>query len=215
MDRRTTLKWVLAATAAASAPGWGGARSGTPVGTQRTGAQGNGAQGYGTDPDLTRSYHPGELWPLTLSAAERRTTTALCDLIIPADDSSPSASAVGVVDFMDEWLSAPYAQHRNDRAMVQGGLKWIDAQAHERFGRDFASLAAAEQHAICDPICYAPQAAPADREAAAFFARFRDLTAGGYCTTPEGSRFLGFTGNVPQDRFDGPPPELLKKFGFT
>jgi Gluconate 2-dehydrogenase subunit 3 len=204
MDRRTTLKWVLAATAAASAPTWGGARSIAPAD----------AQGYGTDPDLTRNYLPGELWPLTLSAAERRTATVLCDLIIPADDSSPSASSVGVVDFIDEWLSAPYAQQRQDRSMILGGLQWIEDQARARFGRDFSALSAAEHGSICDAICYTRVAAPTDSAAATFFARFRDLAAGGYYTTPQGTKDLGYVGNVPLDRYDGPPPELLKKFGF-
>ena len=56
-------------------------------------------------------YAAGELWPLTLTKEQRATATALCDLIIPADDTSPAASSVGVVDFIDEWISAPYPEH--------------------------------------------------------------------------------------------------------
>ena len=38
--------------------------------SQRGDAPGGGAaQGYGTDPDLTKIYHPGDVWPLTLYAA--------------------------------------------------------------------------------------------------------------------------------------------------
>jgi len=64
--------------------------------------------GYGSDPDLSKNYRPGEPWPLTLTAEQRRLSGIVSDLIIPADDRSPSASAMGVVDFIDEWVSAPY-----------------------------------------------------------------------------------------------------------
>ena len=68
-----------------------------------------------------KEWHPGGPWPLTLGPAARLTTAALCDLIIPADAVSPSASAVGVVDFIDEWISAPYPQQRADRALILRG----------------------------------------------------------------------------------------------
>ena len=116
MDRRTTIKWMLAVAAAtpgrhdvAYALGAGPAVADAPSG-----------QGYGTDPNLIKVYKPGELWPLIFTSQQRRTAKVLCDLIIPADASSPSASAVGVVDFLDEWISAPYEQQRHDRHGARG-----------------------------------------------------------------------------------------------
>jgi hypothetical protein len=73
------------------------------------------AKGYGPDPSMVKIYQPGDVWPLTLTEPQRRTTRALCDLIIPADDTSPSASAVGVPDFIDEWISSPYPAQAGDR----------------------------------------------------------------------------------------------------
>ena len=36
-------------------------------------AQGSpGAKGYGTDPDLTKLYKPGDVWPLTMTPTPRR-----------------------------------------------------------------------------------------------------------------------------------------------
>ena len=58
-------------------------------------------------------------------------------------------------------------------------------------------------------------AAPEFAKAAKFFARFRDLTAGGFYTTPIGMKDIGYTGNVVLDRFDGPPLEALKKAGLA
>jgi hypothetical protein len=68
--------------------------------------------------------------------------------------------------------------------------------------------------AICDDICYLPRAAPEFREAAKFFALYRDLTAGGFYTTPPGTMDIGYVGNVPLARFDGPPPEVLRRIGI-
>jgi len=215
LDRRTTLRWMLAA--AASAPLGAAAMLRTSGATPEGGARrtGAGALGYGTDPDLVTAYAPGSLWPLTLDAVQRRCATVLCDLIIPADQHSPGAASLGVVDFIDEWVSAPYPQQRADRAILLPGLAWMDAEAQRRYGRDFAALDAAGHDALCRDICYVPNAAAAFRDAALFFARFRDLTAGGFYTTPAGTRDLGYVGNLPLTTFDGPPPEVLSHVGLT
>ncbi|HUX72287.1 MAG TPA: gluconate 2-dehydrogenase subunit 3 family protein [Steroidobacteraceae bacterium] len=205
MDRRTTIKWVLAASAA-----W-------PLLEMRAAGADSAAtaRGYGTDPNLLAVYRPGELWPLTLTAAERRLAGILADIIIPADEHSPGASAVGVVDFVDEWVSAPYPDYQRDRTIVLGGFLWLDAEAARRFGKEFAAQDALRQHAICDEICDQTRAAPARHAAARFFARYRDLTAGGFYSTPVGRNDLGYIGNVPLARFDGPPLALLKKLNLA
>ena len=204
MDRRTTIKWVLAASAA-----W-------PLTQARSAAvAGPALSGYGTDPNLTRDYPPGELWPLTFTPAQRRLVAILADIIIPADSRSPAASAVGVVDFIDEWVSAPYPQSRRDRAVVLEGLAWLEAESSRRFGRKFAALAAPEQTRICDEICAPARAAQAHRAAARCFARFRDLTAGAFYSTAAGREDLGYIGNVPLTRFDGPPAALLATLNLS
>jgi hypothetical protein len=199
MDRRTTIKWVLAAGAA-----W-------PLrDTRAAGADSAPAvRGYGMDPNLVANYRPGELWPLTFTPAQRRLAGILADIIIPADDHSPSASAVGVVEFIDEWVSAPYPAHQRDRSIVQDGFAWLDAEAARRFGKEFSGLDASRQHGICDDICDESRALSALGAAARFFALYRDLTAGGFYSTPAGRIDLKFIGNVPLARFDGPPAALL------
>ncbi len=210
LDRRTTLKWMFAA--AATVPSLQ-AFANTPPPLARDIAANQ--AGYGTDPDLTKEWRPGGPWPLTLGAAARLTTTALCDLIIPADEVSPAASSVGVVDFIDEWISAPYPQQRADRDIVLPGLLWIDAEAQGRFGQTFAGITDAQRAAIANDICSPAKAAPNAATAARFFAKFRDLTAGGFYTTPVGMKDIGYVGNVPLAKFDGPPPEVLKKLGLA
>jgi hypothetical protein len=211
MDRRTTIKWMLAASAAW--PAWRGAAGQPRHGTALL--RPPAAPGYGTDPDLVTPHKRGEFWPLTLSAAQRRLAAVLSDLIIPADEHSPSASAVGVVEFIDEWVSAPYPRQQRDRPVVLDGFTWLDAEGGRRGGKGFAELDVATQTAICDSICSATRAAPERREAARFFALYRDLTAGAFYSSPEGRKDLGYIGNVPLTSFEGAPPELLKKLKLT
>jgi len=208
MDRRTSIKWILAASAAWPLLGQRLALAGAPA------AAAAGA-GYGTDPNLLAPYHPGMYWPLTLSAPQRRLAASLADLIIPADEHSPSASSVGVVDFIDEWVSAPYPASQRDRPIVLGGFAWLDEQATHRFGTPFADAAAAQQTALCDEICDPRRAAADKREAAHFFAVYRDLTAGGFYSSPAGRKDLKYIGNVPLEHFPAPPAELLKKLGLA
>ena len=208
MDRRTTIKWMLSAAAALqSLRLQAGDAAARDVAANQA--------GYGTDPDLMKEWKPGGPWPLTLSANARQTTAALCDLIIPADAGAPAASTVGVVDFIDEWISAPYPQQRADREVILPGLLWIEAESQKRFGKAFPALNEAQQSAIADDICSPAKVKPEFAGASKFFAKFRDLTAGGFYTTPLGMKDIGYTGNVALDRFDGPPLEALKKAGLA
>ena len=99
--------------------------------------------------------------------------------------------------------------------MILAGLGWIDTEATNRFSKRFHELSAGEAAAICDQVCYLPRAKPEHADAARFFALFRDLTAGGFYTTPEGMRDLQYVGNVPLVDFPGPPDEALRKVGLA
>lgn len=208
LSRREALQWIAAASALlATGPALPANAADTTTATPA-------GKPYGTDPNLLRNYKPGDLWPLTLSESQRKTVDALADLILPADDRSPAASDVGVPEFIDEWISAPYPQQQADRPVVLEGLQWLDEEAGRRFGKSFAALDAAGQTAIADDICHAPRARPAFAKAADFFHRFRNLCLAGYYTTPAGMKDVGFVGNVARTRFDGPPPEVLKRLGL-
>ena len=128
MDRREAIKWMLAATATVSLLNF------------RSFGAGVSATGYGTDPDLMKDYKPGDLWPLTFTKEQHRAAAALCDVIIPADDKSPSAGRLGVPDFIDEWISAPYPEQQADRQEILSGLAWLDQESDSRFGKGFADL---------------------------------------------------------------------------
>ncbi|MEP6549287.1 MAG: gluconate 2-dehydrogenase subunit 3 family protein [Gammaproteobacteria bacterium] len=204
MDRRTTLKWVLATSTVWTLRRHQGAwADAAPAG-----------RGYGTDPNLAANYHPGELWPLAMTTVQRRLARILSDIIIPSDERSPSASQAGVVDFIDEWVSAPYSDFQRDRGIVLGGFTWLDTEAARRFGKEFIELDSARQLGMCDDICDGSRVTDSLREAARFFALYRDLTAGGFYSTAIGRKDLDYIGNVPLAGFDGPPPALLKSLGL-
>ena len=171
-------------------------------------------KGYGTDPLLNKEYAPGAFWPLTMTDHQRATAAALCGLIIPAEGGVPSAAALKVHDFVDEWISSPYPDQQGDREVVLGVLAWIDTEAGRRFGKDFARLSHAEMGAIADDICHAPDAKPEFAAGAKFFAKFRDLTTSGFFTTPEGMKDIGYVGNMPLAEFKDPPREVLAKLGI-
>jgi hypothetical protein len=205
VSRRDALKAIVAAAAlSVDQPAWqqpGGPpapRVGRPAGTP-------------SDPDLLR---PKIWWTKLLAPGELASLAVLCDTIIPADERSPAASRLGAPDYIDEWVSAPYPSHRAALVQVQGGLRWLDREAGERFNRPFARLTESERHAICDDICHLPKARPEHQAAAQFFALIRDLTATAFYTTREGMKDLGYVGNVPLQRFDPPPPELLRRLGL-
>ncbi len=167
-------------------------------------------RGIGTDPNLLKKEIP---WPLVLTEAEMKTVKVLGDIIIPADENGPEASAVGVPDFINEWVSAPYEQQQADLQVLRNGLVWLDAESQKRFGKAYAAAAPDQQTAILDDIV--KLGTPARKEAYGFFKMFRDRVAGGYYSTPIGWKAIGYVGNTPMAEFPGPPPEVLKHLGLA
>jgi hypothetical protein len=204
VDRRTTLLWLATAMAAA-APLAACGESPTPftwaVPTPIAG------KGYGKDPEL---MDPAVPWPLTMTKAELAACTALCDLILPADGDAPSASAVGVPAFINEWVSAPYPDQQKHREIIIPGLAWLDHEAKSRGGGTFARSSAAIRKAIADDVAFKDKVKPGLEKGGEFFARMRSLTMGAYYTTPQGWKVIGYPGNTPGDGpYPGPTPEAL------
>ena len=197
LSRREALKRVIGLSIALSAlemPAF----ANTPV------------RGIGTDPNLLKKEIP---WPLVLTDAEMKTVKVLGDIIIPADENGPEASAVGVPDFINEWVSAPYEQQQEDLVTLRKGLVWLDAESQKRSGKIYADATPEQQIAILDDIV--KEGTPARKAAYNFFKMFRDRVAGGYYSTPIGWKAIGYIGNVPMAEYPGPPPEVLKHLGLA
>ena len=107
-----------------------------------------------------------------------------------------------------------YETQQKDRKIVIEGFDWINKEARKRFDKPFYDLDATQQTAICDDIHYLPDAKSKYKKGAQFFAKYRNLTMGGYYTTNIGTHDAGYVGNVALATFDGPPPEVLKQLGI-
>jgi len=167
-----------------------------------------GPRGTPSDPDLINAK---VTWDMKLLPSELVTLAALCDMIIPADEKSPAASTVGAHDYINEWASRPGGD--SSLVRIRGGVVWLNRESATRFGKAFHELTDAERTAICDDICYLPNAKPEHRFAAQFFDTVRDQTATAFYTTPEGWKDIGYIGNVALPTFEGPNAEIRRMIG--
>ena len=215
VDRRTTIKWLAATMVAAntgcsSSVKFVGEEIPPPptAGDTLLGVAGTpDGIGYGTDPDLINPVVP---WSRTMTPQQLETSAALCDFILPEDDQSPAASVIGVPDFIDEWISAPYAQQRNDRETILAGLEWLEQQSRSRYGHPFASVDDNQAIELLDSIAHPGRTMPDHVDLVKFFERFRFLAVGAFYTTEAGMTDIGYIGNVPiSGEYPGPSAEAM------
>jgi Gluconate 2-dehydrogenase subunit 3 len=208
VDRRTTIKWLAASMAVAQTSC---GRAGKQVGTEIPPADGDlllgvasapQGTGYGTDPDLMNPVVP---WSRTMTDAQLRTAAALADLMLPEDEMSPAASTVGVPDFIDEWISAPYPEQREDRVRILAGLEWLERESRGRFDTGFSATTTEQSSELLDSLAF-PVAATAElADQIEFFRRFRFLAVGAFYSTEAGMRDAGYVGNVAiSGKYPGP-----------
>jgi len=203
IERRVAMEWIISAAAAVPFLGQ------TVIGATSDSAAPVSGKGYGPDPNMVKVYKPGDLWPLTFSTGQRELVIVLCDIIIPADEQSPSASSQGVHDFVDEWISSPYSAQTSDRNLILKGLAWLDEEGVRQGSANFVAMSAEAQLKICQELSLKPKEFPGN-----FFWKMRDLVAGGYYTTPVGMRDLGYRGNMPMPEWNGPPKGVLDLLGL-
>jgi hypothetical protein len=99
---------------------------------------------------------------------------------------------------LNEWVSAPYADQLEDRAIIFAGFKWLDEEANRRWQRGFLEIDEKSRKEMIIEIASkkADIAGPGK-----FFQRFRFLVVGAYYTTPEGFKDIGYVGNVPMESY--------------
>jgi len=84
------------------------------------------------------------------SKQEMLTITVLSDLIIPADETSISASKAGVPEFI-EYIVKDIPAHK---IPMRGGLKWLDLQCLNRYDHVFTDCSTQQQTDLLDEIAY-------------------------------------------------------------
>ena len=149
--------------------------------------------------------------PKFFTATEFRLVRTLADIIIPKDERSGSAGDAGVPEFMDFMMIDQPAR----QVAMRGGLAWLDVECQRRFDKTFLNCVESERTAVLDDIAWPAKAKPEFAHGVAFFSNFRDLTASGFWTTRMGIDDLQFMGNRSVARWNGCPPEALKKLGVS
>jgi hypothetical protein len=199
ISRRTTLAWLGSAVAAVNItlPSMASAAvaGAEPPGDAKP-------KGYGNDPDL---MHPTVPWPKTMSTRQLELSGVLADMILPPTATAPAPSAVGIPDFVDEWISAPYPDHQRDRGLVLSGLMWLDSEAGKRWGKSFTDVSGEQRLQLLTEV----STPPAQGEGAAairygFFRRFRTISVGAYYSLERNFEEIGYVGNKALKAF--PPP---------
>ena len=149
--------------------------------------------------------------PKFFTATEFKLVSVLADVVIPKDERSGSATDAGVPEFMDFMMIDQPAR----QVAMRGGLAWLDVECQRRFDKTFLNCAEAERTAVLDDIAWPSKAKPEFAHGVAFFNNFRDLTATGFWTTRMGIDDLQYMGNRSVARWNGCPPEALKKLGVS
>jgi gluconate 2-dehydrogenase gamma chain len=149
--------------------------------------------------------------PKFFTANEFNLVRVLADIVIPKDERSGSATDAGVPEFMDFMMIDQPAR----QVAMRGGLAWLDVECQGRFDKTFLNCSEAERTAVLDDIAWPAKAKPEFAHGVAFFNNFRDLTASGFWTTRMGIDDLQFMGNRSVARWNGCPPEALKKLGVS
>jgi hypothetical protein len=147
--------------------------------------------------------------PQFFTAHEFQTVRVLCDLVIPKDERSGSATDAGVPEFMDFIL----IDQPTRQVAMRGGLAWLDQEAQRRFDKTFLAATDADRRAILDDLSTYGQLKPGMTYGQTFFRSFRDLTASGFWTSKMGIEDLGYMGNTFVAEWNGCPPDVLKKLG--
>jgi gluconate 2-dehydrogenase gamma chain len=138
--------------------------------------------------------------PPELDADTLRLLSTVCERIIPTDDT-PGAISAGVPRFIDHmlghWYDAP------ERTRVVDGVRDLDAQARDRFGRPYLETSAADQDTLLLALDGLGEGS--------WFATVKYLTIWGYYTSeagvtrelqqwPSPGRYDGYAPYVPRTR---------------
>ena len=123
---------------------------------------------------------PAGYKPRALTQAEYDLITAVANLILPADETSTGAGDAGTAFYVDTLLF-----HGNvaGRAAFQVGLAPL--------------LSASNLDAATGKL------AEDERKPGSFFVRLKQLTMDAYCLSPEGRKYLRYSGDTAIEQFKG------------
>ena len=128
--------------------------------------------------------------PLYFNPTEYRMIDTLTELILPKDES-PGARDAGVSEFIDFM-----AAHGDGdiRQPMRNGLAWLEANAKQMYGSDFANLSPEQQIAILKSVAYKSSVVAVNVTGQAFFELIRRYTVMGFYTSRVGLEELNYPG---------------------
>jgi gluconate 2-dehydrogenase gamma chain len=141
---------------------------------------------------------------------ELATIALLCDIIIPRDSISGSATDAKVPDFI-EFIVKDKPEFQTP---MRGGLRWLDLHSVRTYNKSFRDCSQQQQIAIVDEIAYPAKAKPEVTQGVSFFNLIRNLTATGFYTSEIGLKDVGYMGNQP-NQWNGVPDDVLRQYGLS
>lgn len=142
--------------------------------------------------------------------AEMTMIAVLCDLILPADSVSGSATDAGVPEFI-EFISKDIPKHQ---LPLRGGMMWLNSRANSKYELEFIACTDAQQKSLLDEIAFPVEEGIEPGPGHKFFSLIRNLVLTGYYTTKMGVKSLGYKGNTP-NVWDGVPQDVLDQHGMS
>ncbi len=213
MDRRKSIKALLIGTvsagALAEACNTGEKPAAAATDTTASAEKALNPSGYNRMKEELE-YMKGLSAKTFFTPEELTTITILGDIIIPRDEVSGSASDAKVPQFI-EFIVKDIPEHQ---IPMRGGLRWLDMQCLNRFGKPFKDCTQPQQMEVVNDIAYPKKAKPEMAQGVAFFTLMRNLTATGFYTSEMGVKDIGYLGNVPT-QWKGVPDDVLKQYGLA
>jgi len=145
-----------------------------------------GGIGYGNDPDV---MNPSAPWKGSLTEHDLNLIGRLSDIFLPKTGQYPAPSEIGIAEFFNHWLSAPYSKQQKHKEIVITGIAQVDIVSNKKFGEEFLMITESQQTEIVEEMAKSW----AVKE---FFDVFQYLVVGGYFTTDIGYKAIGYRGNV-------------------
>src|SRR6185503_4150942 len=123
-----------------------------------------------------------------------------------------------------EFIVKDMPQHQTP---LRGGLRWLDMQCVNRFGKAFKDCDSKQQLEVIDDIAYTEiryeenghevvkgKIKQGMQHGVTFFNKMRDMVATGFYTSQIGVQDIGYKGNV-ATKWNGVPDNVLKQYGLA
>src|SRR5579884_120203 len=149
-----------------------------------------------------KAANNGVYKPKAFTDHEYKTLLRLAELIVPADELSPSALDSGAGEFIDLLCS----NNSELSSIYTGGIAWLDVQMQRHHKVNFVDAAPEQQTAMLDLIAFRKNAVqqPELSPGIKFFEWARLMVVDAFYSSPAGIKDVGYMGNTAVAKFEIP-----------